>query len=91
MEASLRVVLAQVSAAQKSVVSGNFWDEQHLVCECPAMALVRDRYNGPFRDHAATVLHFMWQQDICAFAHFIKECMDTQGDPDPQSQASDQP
>ncbi len=50
--------------------------------ECPALEEVRDRYTGllnraysniaKFGDHAATMLHIMWQHDTCAVALYIK-------------------
>jgi len=57
----------------------------------PALQGVRDRYNGSFGDHAATMTHFMWQHDIRAVAQLIKEYVEAHGNPGPQSQASDQP
>ncbi len=36
--------------------TGNLGDEQHLVFECPALQGFRDRYNGLFGDHAATMI-----------------------------------
>ena len=49
---------------------------QHLAFECPALQGLRDRYNGLLTDHAATMVHFMWQHDNRAVAQFIQECMD---------------
>ena len=73
--------------------TGNLGGEQHLVFECPALQRDRDRYNGRSADHAAAMrmVLFMWQHDTRAVAQFIKECMDTHGDPGPQSHVSDQP
>ena len=71
--------------------TGNLGDEQHLVFQCSALQGIRDRYNGLFGDHAATMVHPMWQHGTRAVAKFIEECMDAHDDPGPQSQASDQP
>jgi len=62
---------------------------QHLVFECPALQGLRDRYNGLFRDHAATMVQFMWQHDTRAVAQIINECMDAHDDPGLQGQASE--
>ena len=67
-------------------------DEQHVVFECPGLQDIRDRYPGLFGEHAATMLQFMWQDDICGVAMFIKECLGVYYGTDPDGgQASDQP
>ena len=71
---------------------GNPGDEQHVVFECPGLQDIRDRYQGLFGEHAATMLHFMWQDDIRGVAMFIKECLEVYYGTDPDGgQASDQP
>ena len=67
-------------------------DEQHVVFECPGLQDIRDRYQGLFGEHAATMLQFMWQDDIRGVAMFIKECLGVYYGTDPDGgQASDQP
>ncbi len=67
-------------------------DEQHVVFECPGLHDIRDRYPGVFGEHAATMLQFMWQDDIRGVAMFIKECLGVYHGTDPDGgQASDQP
>ena len=73
---------------------GNPGDEQHAVFECPGLQDIRDKHQGLFGEHAATMLQFMWQDDIRGVAIYIQECLDRcYGDnPDPEGgQASDQP
>ena len=67
--------------------TGNLVNEQHLVLEGPALQGIRDRYNGVFGDHAATLVQFMWQHDTCVVAQFIEGCMDAHSDPGPQNDA----
>ena len=73
---------------------GNPGDEQHVVFECPGLQDIRDKHQGLFGEHAATMLQFMWQDDIRGVAIFIQECLDRcyGANPDPEGgQASDQP
>ena len=71
---------------------GNPGDEQHVVFERPGLQDIRDRYQGLFGEHAATMLQFMWQDDIRGVAMFIKECLGVYYGTDPDGgQASDQP
>ena len=59
---------------------------------CPGLQDIRDRYQGLFGEHAATMLQFMWQDDIRGVAMFIKECLGVYYGTDPDGgQASDQP
>ena len=83
--------IANIPKAQRVCTlfqTGNIWDEQHLVFECPALQQDRDNYNSPLGGHAATMVQFMWQHDLCAVAQEIKDELDACGDPGPQSQAS---
>ncbi len=67
-------------------------DEQHVVFECPGLQDIRDRYQGLFGEHAATMLQFVWQDDIRGVAMVIKECLGVYCGTDPDGgQASDQP
>ena len=67
-------------------------DEQHVVVECPGLQAIRDRHVGLFGEHAATMIQFMWQDDIRGVAMFIKECLGVYHGADPDGgQASDQP
>ena len=67
-------------------------DEQHVVFECPGLQAIRDRHLGLFGEHAATMIQFMWQDDIRGVAVFIKECLEVYYGTDPDGgQASDQP
>ena len=50
-------------------------DEQHVVFECPGLQAIRDRHVGLFGEHAATMIQFMWQDDIRGVAMFLKECL----------------
>ena len=73
---------------------GHPGDEQHAVFECPGLQDIRDKHQGLFGEHAATMLQFMWQDDIRGVAIFIQECLDRcyGANPDPEGgQASDQP
>ena len=73
---------------------GNPGDEHHVVFECPGLQNIRDKHPGLFGEHAATMLQFMWQDDIRGVAIFIQECLDRcyGANPDPEGgQASDQP
>ena len=73
---------------------GNPGDEQHVVFECPGLQDIRDKHQGLFGEHAATMFQFMWQDDIRGVAIFIQECLDRcyGANPDPEGgQASDQP
>ena len=73
---------------------GNPGDEQHAVFECPGLEDIRDKHQGLFGEHAATMLQFMWQDDIRGVAIFIQECLDRcyGANPDPEGgQPSDQP
>ena len=45
-------------------------DEQHVVFECPGLQAIRDRHVGLFGEHAATMIQFMWQDDIRGVAMF---------------------
>ena len=67
--------------------------DSHLsTLECPGLQDIRDRYQGLFGEHAATMLQFMWQDDIRGVAMFIKECLGVYYGTDPDGgQASDQP
>ena len=47
-------------------------DEQHVVFECPGLQAIRDRHLGLFGEHAATMIQFIWQDDIRGVAVFIK-------------------
>ena len=47
-------------------------DEQHVVFECPGLQDIRDRYQNLFGEHAATMLQFMWQDDIRGVASLSK-------------------
>ena len=67
---------------------------QVAVFECPGLQDIRDKHQGLFGEHAATMLQFMWQDDIHGVAIFIQECLDRcyGANPDPEGgQASDQP
>ena len=68
-------------------------DEQHVMFECPGLQDIRDKHQGLFGEHAATMLQFMWQDDIHGVAIFIQACLDRcYAGPDPErGQASDQP
>jgi len=66
--------------------TGNLGGEQHLVFGCSVLQGFKDRYNGLFWDHDATMVQFMLQHNTCAVALFVKEHMDAQSDPGPQSQ-----
>ena len=67
-------------------------DEQHVVFECPGLQDIRDRHLGLFGEHAATMIQFMWQDDIRGVAMYIKECLGVYYGNDPDGgQASDQP
>ena len=68
-------------------------DEQHVIFECPGLQDIRDKHQGLFGEHAATMLQFMWQDDIHGVAIFIQACLDRcYAGPDPQGgRASDQP
>ena len=50
---------------------------------CPGLQDIRDRYQGLFGEHAATMLQFMWQDDIRGVAMFIKECLGVHYGTDP--------
>jgi len=73
--------------------------EQHLVFEWPALQGVRDRYDGLFGHHAATMVQSCGNLKLVrtqcsalhAVAQFIRGCMDAHDNPGAQSQASDHP
>ena len=63
-----------------------------LYSECPGLQAIRDRHVGLFGEHAATMIQFMWQDDIRGVAMFIKECLGVYYGTVPDGgQASDQP
>ena len=51
-------------------------DERHLVVECPALQIRRNRYSGLFGAAIVTMQQFMWQLDIVGVAHFVMDCFD---------------
>ena len=47
-------------------------DERHVVFECPGLQDICDGHEGLFGEHAATVIQFMWQNDIRGVAIFMR-------------------
>ncbi len=53
---------------------------KHVKVTCVKSSL---RYQGLFGEHAATMLQFMWQDDIRGVAMLIKECLGVYHGTDP--------
>jgi hypothetical protein len=67
-------------------------DEKHLVFDCQALQIVRQRYRRLFTGIPTTRL-FMWQDYLVGVANFIDECFEIVYSAGPLNggQASDQP
>ena len=55
-----------------------FKDEHHLVFECQPLHGVRDKFPDLFKEHAVTMVKFMWQADshgVAKFAQNVWKCM----------------
>ena len=52
-------------------------DEKHMIFECPALHILRDKYAHLFSGNITTMKQFMWQENIPQVMLFVRDCLNT--------------
>ena len=60
-------------------------EDEHLMFDQSLVEELETDTNGLFGDHAATMVHVVWQHDLRVITQFMKGSMDAHGGPGPQS------